>query len=440
MNQSPLSQKQLLQALQLDAFNEMQQTMHAACAKHSSLMLIAPTGSGKTLGFLVPLLASINPELKAVQCLILTPSRELAMQIFEVWKQMKTPYKATVCYGGHSFDQEVNKFKEPPYLLIGTPGRVLDHIQKESFVTTSIQTLILDEMDKLLSLGFEDEMQSIVFSLPALQQRVLVSATNIATLPPFIDMDAVQLIDFTHLAKEGGAFQLHQVACEAKDKLSSLYKLLVHLPAKPSIIFANHRASIDRIADYLKEQGIAAIAFHGGMEQKERDIAMAKFTNGSAPYLIATDLAARGLDIEAIHQIVHYQMPIDEATFVHRNGRTARMFASGDAYILVGPEETLPAFIDSSISNFEFKKHSPKETAIAYTTLLIEGGKKDKISKGDIAGFLMQKGNLKKVEIGLIIVKDIYSFVAIQSDKIYEAFTLLMHQKLKTKKCYIKII
>jgi len=176
------------------------------------------------------------------------------------------------------------------------------------------------------------------------------------------------------------------------------------------------------------------------MEQKERDIAMAKFTNGSAPYLIATDLAARGLDIDAIHQIVHYQMPIDEATFVHRNGRTARMFASGDAYLLVGPEETLPAFIDASIASFEFQKHTHKETEIAYTTLLIEGGKKNKISKGDIAGFLMQKGNLKKEEIGLIIVKDIYSFVAIQSDKIYGAFSLLMHQKLKTKKCYIKII
>ncbi|NBX28202.1 MAG: DEAD/DEAH box helicase [Chitinophagia bacterium] len=406
MNPSPLSKKQLLQALQLDAFNEMQQTMHAACAEHSSLMLIAPTGSGKTLGFLVPLLAKINPDLKAVQCLILTPSRELAMQIFEVWKQMKTPYKATVCYGGHSFDQEVNKFKEPPYLLIGTPGRVLDHIQ----------------------------------SLPSLQQRILVSATSLSELPAFIDMQAVQLIDFTHLAKEGGVFQLHQVTCEAKDKLSTLHKLLLQLPAKPSIIFANHRASIDRIADYLIEQGISAIAFHGGMEQKERDIAMAKFINGSAPYLIATDLAARGLDIDAIHQIVHYQMPIDEATFVHRNGRTARMFASGDAYLLVGPEETLPAFIDSSIASFEFQKYTHKETAIAYTTLLIEGGKKDKISKGDIAGFLMQKGNLKKEEIGLIIVKDIYSFVAIQSDKIYGAFTLLMHQKLKTKKCYIKII
>lgn len=429
----------ILSRLKIKALNEMQLASIAAVDKHDNTILLSATGSGKTLAYLLPLSQLLKPASTKTQAIIIAPSRELALQIESVFKSMGTNLKVTCCYGGHLRETEENNLKQPPFLLIGTPGRLADHIRRGNITTDTIETLVLDEFDKSLELGFADEMSFIIGSLPSLKKRMLISATEAIEIPAFIGIQDPVKLDFLNAKDEETGLTVKTVRSEDKDKLETLFRLICMLGNRSTIVFCNHRESVERTSSWLKEKDIINVFYHGAMEQQERDAALCKFRNGTANVLVTTDLAARGLDIANIRYIIHYHLPASEAIFTHRNGRTARMDASGTAILILSPEEKLPAYIDPGTQKIELPETATLPEKPDWSTLFISAGKKDKVNKIDIVGFLSNKGQLKKEDIGLIEVKDFFSFVAIRKIKVSGVLQLIKDQKIKNKKVKISV-
>ncbi|HRP32605.1 MAG TPA: DEAD/DEAH box helicase [Agriterribacter sp.] len=430
----------LLSRLKIDALNAMQTASITANEQHNNVVLLSATGSGKTLAFLLPVLALLDPEQRKTQALVVVPSRELAMQIEKVFKQMGTGFKVTCCYGGHLRETEERNLVEAPALLIGTPGRLGDHIRRRNITTDTIETLVLDEFDKTLESGFHEEVDFIIRSLPALKKRILTSATEAVEIPDFIGLDDPLKLNFLSPADdipEGLAIKL--VHSDAKDKLKTLFKLICYLGNRSTVVFCNHRESVERTSTYLSEQSVTNVFYHGAMEQRDRDVALCKFRNGTSNLLVTTDLASRGLDIPNIRYIIHFHLPQTEEIFTHRNGRTARMDASGTAILILSPEEPRPEFVAQETEIIDLPQTDTLPEKPKWSTLFIGAGKKDKINKVDIVGFLSNKGALKKEDIGLIDVKDFFSFVAIRKTKMGEVLRLIQGEKIKNKKVKMNI-
>ena len=410
-----------------------------AIEKNSNVILLSATGSGKTLGFLLPLLKTLNPEIDQPQALIIVPSRELAIQIDDVFRKMTTGYKVTLCYGGHKRETEENNLKQAPALIIGTAGRLADHIRRNNFSLDNITTLVLDEFDKSLELGFKEEMSFIVGSLKNISKRILTSATNAVPVPDFIGLtDPVRLNFLTEPENSASMLDIKTVFSDDKDKVPTLFKLICYLGNRSTVVFCNHRESVERTSNMLSDKGILNVFYHGGMEQQERDSALCKFRNGTSNVLVTTDLASRGLDIPHIRYIVHFHLPATEDVFTHRNGRTARMDASGTAILILSEEEKLPAYISGG-ENIELPETDSLPEKPKWSTLFIAAGKKDKVNKIDIVGFLSKKGELKKEDIGIIEVKDFFSFVAVRKIKVGYVLELIKNEKIKNKKVKIEI-
>ncbi len=440
MNKKPVTVSAILSRLDIDELNEMQTAFIDASKKHDNLVLLSATGSGKTLAFLLPLLNLLDDTVKKTQAIIIVPSRELAIQIEKVFKSLGTFHKVTCCYGGHKREIEENNLVQPPALLIGTPGRLADHIRRGNITTDSITTLVLDEFDKSLEAGFEEEMAFIIGSLPAVKKRILTSATESVNIPDFIGLkDPVRLNFLTETGETPGGLAIKINKSPDKDKLETLFRLICHLGNRSTIIFCNHRESVERTSDYLKQQSITNVFYHGAMEQHERDSALFKFRSGTSNILVTTDLAARGLDIPNIRYIIHYHIPHTEDIFTHRNGRTARMDASGTAIVILSPEEQRPAYIPADAEEIHSSPDAPVPEKPKWSTLFIAAGKKDKVNKVDIVGFLGNQAKLKKEDIGLIEVKDFSSFVAVKKIKMGEALRLIKDQRIKNKKVRIDI-
>jgi superfamily II DNA/RNA helicase len=429
--------KNALENLKISTLNEMQ---HAAlnADKRSDIILLAPTGSGKTLAFLLPLLDFLDANVPFVQALILVPSRELALQIEQVFKSMGNGIKVNCCYGGHSTKIESNNFTQPPALLIGTPGRIAHHLRRENFSTDKIATLILDEFDKSLEFGFQEDMAYIIRQLPALKKRVLTSATKMQEIPAFTGVKHPVEINFLHNKSNAPDLKLKAVVTEAADKLEALFSLVCKIGDKATLIFCNHRDAVERISELLWQQGLVHDIFHGGMEQEDRERALLKFRNGSHRILITTDLASRGLDIPEIEHVIHYQLPHNEEAFLHRNGRTARMHAKGTSYLILAPDE-LPSYLKQMPEIEELPAKNIIPQATPWETLYIAAGKKDKINKVDIVGLLLKKGELDKEDLGLIEVLDHTSYAAVKSDKIRKVVNLIKAEKIKNKKVKIEV-
>jgi superfamily II DNA/RNA helicase len=439
MSSTPFSTDTILAKLKIKALNEMQLASMEAIGQQQNVLLLSATGSGKTLAFLLPLLRFLDPATTKTQALIIVPSRELALQIETVFKSMGTNMKVTCCYGGHLRETEENNLKQPPALIVGTPGRLADHIRRGNITVDSIETLILDEFDKSLELGFLDEMSFIVSSLKSIQQRILTSATEAVEIPAFIGMENTVKLSFLKENDTDTGLTVKTLRSDGKDKLETLFRLICMLGNRSAIVFCNHRESVERTSNWLKDKDIINEFYHGAMEQQERDAALCKFRNGTANVLVTTDLAARGLDIANIRYIIHYHLPGSEDIFTHRNGRTARMDASGTAIIILSPEETLPVYIDTAVEEITLPETVVLPDKPQWSTLFIAAGKKDKVNKIDIVGFLSNKGMLKKEDIGLIDVKDFFSFVAVKKIKISETLRLIKDQKIKNKKVKIAV-
>ena len=431
---------QALANLKIEELNPMQEASIDTWSEGKDLILLSPTGSGKTLAYLLPLLDSLNPEIKGVQAVVLVPSRELALQIDQVFKSMNTPYKSMSCYGGRPAMEEHRTMKGiQPSIIIGTPGRMNDHLSKQNFDASTVRTLVIDEFDKCLEFGFQEEMATVIGQLPKLERRFLLSATDSDEIPNFTGMN--RTIKFSFLNEEepiSDRIHIYKVLSPIKDKLETLYKLLCTLGSSSTLVFCNHRESVERVGKYLQSQKLPCGVFHGGMEQEDRERSLYKFRNGSCHVLISTDLAARGLDIPDIDHVVHYHMPIQEDGYIHRIGRTARWEAEGNSYIILHGEETLPAYVKEEPDTFELPEVTPKPSQPEFVTLYIGKGKKDKVNKIDIVGFLSKKGNLNKDEIGRIDVKDHYAFVAISRKKVKQTLGLIRNEKIKGVKTIIE--
>ena len=429
-------EQEILDKLGIEKLNPMQDESYPAIQNNSDIVLLSPTGTGKTLAFLLPIIDNLDSSDEEVQVLILVPSRELAIQINGVLREMGTGYKTNAVYGGRNFSKDKIELSHTPAILVGTPGRIADHLRKDTFSTKSIKTLVLDEFDKSLEIGFESEMIEIIRALPAVEKRILTSATHAVEIPKFVGLS--NPISINYLGEKKSQLQIKTVISSNKDKLETLVELLCHIGNKPGIIFCNFKDTIQRVSDYLTENHISHGCFYGGMEQKDRERALIKFRNGTHQLIIATDLAARGLDIPELGFILHYQLPVHKEEFTHRNGRTARMNAGGTAYILQWEKEQVPDFIqDTEIEILE--KHSiPKPSK--WATLFISGGRKDKISKGDIVGLFLKQGNIKKDELGNIELKQDCAFIAVPKSTVNQLINELNNSRLKKKKVRITTI
>lgn len=441
MEITPTYIKDVLAALAIEQLNPMQEASIDAWKEGKDQILLSPTGSGKTLAYLLPLIGSLKPEQKGVQAVVLVPSRELALQTDQVFKAMNTGFKSVSCYGGRPAMEEHRTIKGvQPAVIIATPGRMNDHLSKQNFDAATVRMLVIDEFDKSLELGFQEEMAAIIGQLPNLQRRFLLSATDAEEIPRFAGMEHTVRLDFlqdTSAGKES-RLTLMKVISPSKDKIDTLYKLLCTLGSSSCIVFCNHRDAVDRVHKLLADKKLYSERFHGGMEQPDRERALYKFRNGSCHVLISTDLAARGLNIPEIEHIIHYHFPVNEEAFTHRNGRTARWDATGSSYLIVSTEENLPEYIPEELEVLALPENAPKPPKPLWVTLYIGKGKKDKLSRMDIAGFLYKKGNLSREDVGQIDVKDHYAFVAVRRGKVKQLLTLIRGEKIKGMKTVIE--
>lgn len=421
--------------------NPMQEeTMHAVLHGNKDVVVLSPTGSGKTLAYLMPLVQLIDPKVDEPQLVVVTPGRELALQSTEVLKSMGTGLRTMACYGGRAaMDEHRVMNKVLPQVIFGTPGRLTDHLDKGNFSAEHVKYLVIDEFDKCLEMGFQDEMGRLIASLPYLERHFLLSATEAEEIPRFVHMGRVETIDYRMDEEQvPERIRIYQVKSPQKDKLETLAQLLLSLGDESSIVFLNYRDSVERTNEFLLSRGFATSAFHGGLEQHEREDALYKFSNGSANIFVSTDLGARGLDIPDIDNIIHYHLPECEDSYIHRVGRTARWEATGKAFFLLGPSEDIPSYVDAEVEDYEIPSDLPAPAKPRMATIYIGKGKKDKISKGDIVGYLCKIGQLQSSEIGKIDVKDRYAYVAVSRTKLKQVLKLTAGQKIKGIKTVIE--
>lgn len=433
-------QCQALDKLAIATLTPMQETALHTAREGKDMILLSPTGTGKTLAYLLPLIERLQSSPLGVQAMVIVPSRELALQIESVIKAMSLPWKAMSVYGGRAAMDEHRSMRGlQPTIIIGTPGRLNDHIGKGNIDASSICTLIIDEFDKCLELGFQDEMQQVIGKLPRVQCRYLTSATDMEDIPDFIGIQSA--VKLNYLSTENGETKVRTyiVHSESKDKLHTLYKLLCTFDAGQSIVFCNHRESVDRVSNYLREQKLFHEAYHGGMEQELRERALYKFRCGSSTVLVSTDLAARGLDIPEVRHIIHYHLPSNEENYIHRTGRTARWDAEGCSYLILHAEEHTPGYLSESVEDYPLPERVGRPAPPVWTTLYIGKGKKDKINKIDIAGFLYKKGGLTREDVGPIDVHDYYAYVSVSRNKVRQLLTLISGEKIKGMKTRIEV-
>lgn len=421
--------------------NDMQQdALRAIQHGNQDVVVLSPTGSGKTLAYLLPLSQLVDAADDEPQAIVVTPGRELALQSSTVLKNMGSGLRAMACYGGRSTMDEHRVLRQVrPQIIFGTPGRLNDHLDKGNFSPYHIKYLVIDEFDKCLEMGFQDEMSRLVKSLPGLRRHFLLSATESEEIPRFVHMGKVEKLDY-RMDEEQVPERVHiyKVMSPEKDKLESLSLLLRSLGDTSTIVFLNYRDSVERTNRYLADQGFSTAFFHGGLEQKEREAALYRFSNGSANVFVSTDLASRGLDIPDIDNIIHYHLPESEDGYIHRVGRTARWEAKGKAYFLLGPTESIPEYVDAEVEEYEIPAELPAPAQPKMATIYIGKGKKDKISKGDILGFLCKKGGLQSSEIGKIDVNDRYAYAAITRPKLRSLLQKVKGEKIKGIKTIVE--
>ena len=424
--------------LGIEQLNEMQQKMMASASEPRDIILLSPTGSGKTLAFTLPVMKMMKPSTGRVQCVVIAPSRELVVQIAGVMREVAAGLRVVALYGGHKVEDEVNSLKVVPDIVVATPGRLLDHAVRRNVDLMPVRILVLDEFDKSLELGFEEEMGKIVKRMKNVSRIILTSATSADVLPEFLRLNNPVTFDYLGGNKTlRGRMRVHRVDSDGKDKIESLLTLLNNIsqgeePEK-TIIFVNHRESAERVYDFLRKQRVSCVLYHGALDQRERETALALFNSGSRPILIATDLAARGLDIEKVASVVHYHQPLTPEAYTHRNGRTARVEEEGDVYVLIGPEEEVKEFVefDDTYSLDPEKKGSLRSR---FMTLYVSAGKREKVSRGDILGFLIKECGVEASAIGKINVYDHYSLVAVREGDVPEVLNRAEGKKLKGEK------
>jgi len=432
-----------LKSMNIESLNEMQHTVLQKSKDVQDIHLLAPTGSGKTLAFLLSILSKVDLENSGqTQALIVVPTRELALQIEQVWRTMNTGFKITSCYGGHKREIEENNLIEPPLLIVGTPGRLADHLRRGNINTDHLELLVIDEYDKSVEWGFQADIEEVVSFLKHINFVLLASATMADVLPDFLPMGEPELVDF-RLEEEDEPLKIDvkHIVTEKKDKLTELAQLLCRLGERRSVIFCNHKEVVERVTAYLTDLRIPNAHYHGSMQQFERELALFQFRSGTVNFLVTTDLAARGLDIDYIRNIIHYNIPFDEATYTHRNGRTARQERSGSVFVMQAKTEELPEFIEvDEVWTLDTSGQLKLPERSKWSTVYVPLGRKNKVSRGDFVGFFTNRGGLKFEDVGLIEVKDFISYIAIRRSKVGHVMEVVKTHRIKNKKVKMHIV
>lgn len=426
---------ELTEKIGINHLNEMQGAVVKAIQHtNDNIMVLSPTGSGKTLAYILPLVCMVDSASDDLQAIVIVPGRELALQSLNVLRSLGNDVRGYACYGGRPTMDEHRQLRQlKPHIIFATPGRMNDHIDKDNVDVDSVKWIIIDEFDKCLEMGFHEEMSYLINRLPFKARQILLSATPAEEMRhQTILKSNFKVMDFIPKDEQiSDRVSIYQVRSPQKDKLEVLGKLLCQLGSDSTIVFLNYRDGVERTAHYLKDCGFVVSYYHGGLEQKERESAIYRFSNGSSNILVSTDLASRGLDIPNIKNIIHYHLPDTEDAFVHRVGRTARWDAMGDSYFVLGPEESIPEYVEAEIKEFALQDNITTIPLPTMATIYIGKGKKDKISKGDIVGLLCKKAELENNEIGRIDVKDYYSYVAVPSQKLSRVLQRLAGEKIK---------
>lgn len=444
-----MKEKEILEGLRsrlgIEELNPMQKEMMSKATEKRDIILLSPTGSGKTLAFTLPVLKLMKESTGRIQCVVIAPSRELVIQIAAVMREAGKVFRVVALYGGHKVEDEVNSLKVTPDIVVATPGRLLDHSVRKNLELLPVRMLVLDEFDKTLELGFEEEMAKLIKRMKNVSRVILTSATSTDILPEFLNLDNPVTVDYSSRNSDlRGRMTIRKVTTDNNDKLEGLLTLLENInhdcksPEK-TMIFVNHRESAERIYEFLRKNKVAAVLYHGALEQKDRETAVALFNNGSRPIIVATDLAARGLDIEKVQSVVHYHQPLTEESFVHRNGRTARIDREGDVYLLLGPDEELKEFVTPD-GEYTLDNSKKADLSQKFMTLYISGGKREKLSKGDILGFFTKECGIPGENIGKIDVFDHYSLVAVKEKDVPHLLNVAEGKKLKGEKRRIRTL
>ena len=438
---------EILQRLGISQLNDMQEEALAAIVRsNDDVVILSPTGTGKTLAYLLPLVQLINEEKPSLQAIVVTPGRELALQSSEVLKSMGCGLHSMAVYGGRpAMDEHRELRKVCPQIIFGTPGRLNDHLVKGNIVADDVRFLIIDEFDKCLEMGFQNEMAILLGNLPYVKRRVLLSATESEAMPRFVNMGHTQRLDYRQEEEQvSSRVHIYYIESPQNDKLEPLRQLLLERGEESTVVFLNYRESVERVADFLRKAGFTLSAFHGGLEQKQREDALYRFANGSANIMVCTDLASRGLDIPDIDNIVHYHLPETEQNYVHRVGRTARWDKQGRSFFLLKAGEHIPDYVEETPAAYNLKADADGSTPERVparpkmVTIYIGKGKRDKLSRGDIVGFLCKKGGLQGSEIGKISVEERFTYVAIAREKLRQVLKNTAGEKIKGVKTIIE--
>lgn len=443
--------RETLTELGFNAPTPVQTASLPALLEGKDLLGQAQTGSGKTAAFALPILTNVDLNLRQIQAVILCPTRELCAQVAREIRRLgrKLPglFVLTVA-GGEPAKPQLEALERGVHIVVATPGRLLDLLSRDGINFDALKTLVLDEADRMLDMGFERDMRAIIESTPASRQTVFFSATY---LPAITQMSrryqrnpvAVKIEDI-----DKSTINHFVVHAESDEKAKFLNKL-VRGTRGSILIFANLKASINEITERLKREGEQAASLHGDLEQRDRDRVLAMFRNQSVRVLVASDVAARGLDIAGVDMVIQHDVPHEDAVYVHRSGRTGRAGKTGVAVSLasVSERQRLREFeFAHSIeikkaSIFDFSYREEEKPATAMRTLYISGGRKDKLRPGDILGALTgESGGLTASQIGKIEIHDNFAYVALDAKAAAKAESKLKSGKIKGRKFAVRLI
>ena len=446
----PPAQLENLESLGYQTMTAIQAEALPLALAGKDLIAQAKTGSGKTAAFGVPLLCQLNPRDFDTQALILCPTRELATQVATEIRRLaryQQNIKVVTLTGGSSIGPQIGSLEHGAHIVVGTPGRLKDHLRKKTLDLSQVKTLVLDEADRMLEMGFFEDIETIIEETPSARQTLMFSATYpddiLALSSRFQSKPEKVSVDILHSNQH---IKQQFFICQKNARLSSLVKMLEHFKPESAVVFCNTKQFVRDVYGHLSQQGIAAAALHGDLEQRDRDQVLVQFKQRSCRVLVATDVAARGLDIDDLSAVINYELPHNPEIYVHRIGRTGRAGKEGLALSLLADSERYKLGV---FGDYLGQKLEPEAiealpasdvtmSAPVYTTLCIAGGRKQKVRPGDILGALTGDAGIEAKRVGKIDVMDYSAYVAIEREVADKALGRLIKGKIKGRKFKVR--
>jgi ATP-independent RNA helicase DbpA len=443
----PIGREQLeaLQGLGFTAMTPVQAESLPLILKRLDVIIQAKTGSGKTAAFGIGLLHHLNPRFFGVQALVMCPTRELAEQVAQSIRQLASRManvKTVLLCGGKPFGPQRDSLRHGAHIVVGTPGRIDDHLQRGTLDLKGVRTFVLDEADRMLEMGFAEVMASITSHLPKNRQTILLSATfpdDIKTISRSLQEKPIQITVDAEVSHDEVIIEQLFFEVQRHERDKTLLALFEHHRPRNAMVFCNTKKQCAEVARFLSDHDIEAAAIHGDLDQRERDQVLVQFANESCPVLVASDVAARGLDIPALEMVVNVELPRDADTYVHRIGRTGRAGQSGKAFSLVAPSEVgRMRVIEDYLGNScvcdvvaSLDRDPNYELRGPMITLQLDAGRKQKVRPGDILGALTGDAGLSGDQIGKISIMDNWSYVAVHRAALRQAMNFLADGKVK---------